>query len=64
MRMKYNQGDKEFWRGLVMAGGGSGNRQPKQWLASEIAKRMGLNLKREEHRKLVKAIQQKLARNG
>ena len=54
----------EIWRRLVAVGGGSGNAKPKQWLASEIAKRMGLNLKREEHRKLVKAIQQKLARNG
>jgi len=52
----------EFWRRLVAAGAGSGN-SPNPKLASEIAKRMGLNLKREAHRRIVRAIQQKLARD-
>jgi hypothetical protein len=63
MRNKYSQKGKEYWRGLVMAGLGSGNRRPKQWLAANIAKQMGLSLKREEHRRIIEAIQQRLVRD-
>ena len=62
--MQMERKDKEFWRKLVAEGSGSGNRQPRQWLASVIAKRMGLNLKRPEHQRIVRVVQQGLIRGG
>jgi hypothetical protein len=65
MRKKYNQRDKEFWRGLVAVDNAYGvHPQSKQWFGIEIAKRLGLRLDLAADKKTIRLILRELIENG